>query len=755
MNFIGVSMPDRQARRLVSGRGCYVEDLRRPAMLHLAVVRSPWAHARIGRMDLDGAMAMPGVIAVVTASEIPLSAATMAPSPRLPGLDDVAHPILARDVVRYEGEPVVVVAADTLTAAWDAAAAVRVAYEPLPAVLDMGAALAADAPLVHPHRGSNVLFTFERGTGADEEVPSAHVVEVDMGLPRVAAVPLEGRAILAESQPDGRLLVWLSTQVPHRARDRFAAMLGIDPRQVRIKTPDVGGAFGAKGNSPSPEEFVAAWLAMRTGRPVRWIETRRDGLLALPQGRGQRARVRAAVDRDGRLSSLDVAIDADLGAYCLANTPGPVLRTVEVITGPYRVPRVRVNVRGIATHRVPTSPYRGAGRPEATYYLERMMDLIAVELALDPREVRRRNFVPASAMPYDTGLGIVLDSGDYAAAMDRLIVEAGSDAPEAHATPAGATETGGVLTGVGLAAFAEMTGGVFPEYARVELHPDGHVVVASGISPHGQGTGTGLAQIVATQLGVSPAQVDVVTGDTDVVPEGIGTFGSRSLTLGGAAAHEASGAIRARLLDHAAARFEAAPADLILADGRVSVRGSPERGIAVEVLLDGQTWVEEARVHPLGPAVALGAHLAVVAVSRETGEVRVERYVAVDDPGVIVNPALVEGQVYGGIVQGIGTAMLEAVAYDDGGHVLTATLLDYAVPRVRHLPPIALSTRETPTPTTVLGAKGVGEAGTVGALAAIANGVVAALRPLGVRHLDPPYTPGRIMEAIRRANGAG
>ncbi|MDR7419688.1 MAG: xanthine dehydrogenase family protein molybdopterin-binding subunit [Armatimonadota bacterium] len=743
VTFIGASVPDHESRRLVAGCGRYVEDLKRPGMLHLAAVRSPWPHARIVAVDLAGVRAMPGVAAVVTARDIPATATTMAPSTRFGDLHDVTHPTLAGDVVRYEGEPVAVIAAESLIAAWDAVAAARVEYEPLPAVADLDAALAPDAPLVHPHRGTNVLFTYDLRGGPDDEPTAARILTAEMALPRVAAVPLEGRAVLAEPTPDGRLQIWLSTQVPHRACDRFAAMLGLDRWRVRVRTPDVGGAFGAKGNNPWPEEFVAAWLASHLRRPVRWVETRRDGLLALPQGRGQRARLRVQVDADARLLALEAEIDADIGAYCLANTPGPPLRTANVITGPYRVPRVRVRIRGIASHRVPTGPYRGAGRPEATYYLERLMDLIAEDVGLDGAEVRRRNFVRPSEMPYDTRTGAVIDSGDYAAAMDRVLAVAGAPRIGAPAS------TPGTLTGVGLATFAELTGGSFPEYARVEIGPDGQAVVACGISPHGQGTATALAQIAATHLGLPLDRIHVITGDTDVVPEGIGTFGSRSLALGGAATDEAARALRTRIVERAAQVLEAAPEDIALRDGRAFVRGSAERGVSLEVLIGGTTWTETARVDPQVPAVSVGAHLAVVEVSTETGEVRLARYAAVDDPGVIVNPALVEGQLYGGIMQGIGTALCEAVAHDSSGHALTATLLDYAVPRIRHLPDIRLTTQETPTPTTVLGAKGVGEAGTIGALAAISNAVVAALRPLGVRHLDPPYTPQRVMRVLQ------
>ncbi len=753
MTFIGASVPDRETRRLVAGGGRYVEDLHRPGLLHLAVARSPWPHARIMRIDLDAVRTMPGVVAVVTARDLPDSARTMACGTRPQTLHDVAHPMLAREVVRYEGEPVAVVAAENLTAAWDAVAALRIDYEPLPAVTDLDAALAPGAPLVHPHRGSNVLFTHDQHAGPAHEPAAAHVITIEMALPRVSAAPVEGRAILAEPLPGGRLRVWLSTQVPHRVRDRLAAMLGLDHRQIQVKTPDVGGAFGAKSNNPWPEEFVAVWLALRQGRPVRWVETRRDGLLSLPHGRGQRARLRGVVNELGRLLSLDVHLDADLGAYCLENTAGPPLRTANVITGPYRIPRVGVRIRGIASHRAPTGPYRGSGRPEATYYLERFMDTVAGDLGFDPTELRRRNFVRPSDLPYDTGTGVVIDSGDYAACMDRLLA-----APDAGVlrvpVPAGGTDAGGTLTGVGLATFAELTGGSLPEYTRVEVHGDGRVLVASGISPHGQGTGTGLAQIVATHLGVPLDRITVVTGDTDAVPEGIGTFGSRSLALGGAAADEASRRLRARLVEQAARLLEAAPGDISLRDGQVFVSGSPERGLPLESLTGGETWTEEVRVNPRAPAMTFGAHLAAIEVRRDTGEIRITRYAAVDDPGVIVNPAFVEGQLYGGIMQGIGTALLETVAYDGDGQALTSTLLDYAVPRIRHLPEIRLTAQETSTPTTVLGAKGVGEAGTIGALAAIANAVVAALRPLGVRHLDPPYTPQRVMRVLQQGGSA-
>jgi carbon-monoxide dehydrogenase large subunit len=749
MTLIGASVPDLESRRLVAGGGRYVEDLQRPGLLHLAIARSPWAHARITALDVTAARAMPGVAAVLTSRDMPATAATMTPSPRLPGLGDAAHPTLARDVVRYVGEPVAVVAADTQAAAWDAAQALQIDYDPLPAVADLAAALAPGAPLVHPRYGSNVLFTYEMRAGPDDEPAAARVVEAEMALPRVAAVPLEGRAVLAEPTADGRLLVWISTQAPHRVRERLAAMLGVAPQQVHVRTADVGGAFGVKGNSPCPEEFAAAWLAMQMHRPVRWIETRRDGLLTLPHGRGQRTRLRAGVDGRGRLLFLDVSIDADIGAYCLANSAGPSLRTANVITGPYRIPRVRVDIRGVATHCAPTSPYRGAGRPEATYYLERMIELIAQECGLDAVEVRRCNFVTPGEMPYDTGTGVVLDSGDYAAVMDRVLSLAGGSVGGRRDGAGGEAPSNDLLKGVGLATFAEVTGGWSPEYARVELHPGGDVMVASGISPHGQGTGTGLAQIAAEVLGVPLDRVVVVTGDTDLVPEGTGTFGSRSMVLGGAATDLAARALRRRLVDEASRRLEAATSDITIENGRAFVAGAPERAILLDALVGSSPWLEEARIHPDAPAVSFGAHLAEVDISRETGEVRVVAYTAVDDPGVIVNPALVEGQLFGGIIQGLGNALFEAVAYDQDGQALTATLMDYAVPKAHHVPAIRLMTQETPTPTTALGAKGVGEAGTVGALAAVANAVAAALRPLGVRHLDPPYTAQRVFDVLR------
>ncbi len=754
---IGASIPARDARRFVTGGGAYVEDRHGPDMLHLAVVRSPWAHATITAIDAREAAAMPGVVAVVTAADLPEGAAMLPASPRLPGLDDVAHPTLARDAARYVGEPVAVVAAESRAAAWDAAQVISVTYEPRPAVADMDAALAPDAPLVHGHRGSNVLFAFDLNVGADLEPPAAHVIEIEMALPRVAAVPLEGRAVLAEVGKDGRLEVWISTQTPHRARDRFVQMLGLDRSMVRVRTPDVGGAFGAKGGNPWSEDVVAAWLALRLRRPVRWVETRREGLLAMPHGRGQRARLRAAVDAEGRLLSLEIDVDQDVGAYCLAPTPGPALRTANVITGPYRIPRLRLRARGVATHRVPTGPYRGAGRPEATYYLERLMDLIAADLELDPVEVRRRNFVRPDEMPYDTGTDLALDSGDYAALMDQALAEAGlaargvlggdGAAPEARERDGG-DAADDVLRSVGLATFAEVTGGSFAEYGRVEVHRDGRVNVACGISPHGQGTETALAQIAADRLGVPIERITVITGDTDLVPEGIGTFGSRSLTLGGTAVDQAARTMRERLAREAARRLEAAPGDIEFESGRVAVAGSPERGIAIEALIEGGPVIEEARFNPPGAAVSFGAHVAAVEISRETGEVRVTHYTAVDDPGVVVNPALLEGQLYGGIMQGIGTALLEEVAYDGDGQMLTAGLLDYGIPRIRHLPEIRLFTQETPSPTTPLGAKGAGEAGTIGALAAIANAVVRALAPLGVRHMDPPYTPQRMLRIL-------
>ena len=759
-------MRRREDRPLLTGAGRYVDDIRLPGMLHLALVRSPHAHARIRTVDAAGAIALSGVSAVITAADLEAPVPRIAVRPTPPDLDALSHPLLADGITRYVGEPVAAVLAGDRYEAEDAVDRVRVEYEILPAVSDVETAIAPGAPVLHPGRDSNVVFTHTL-CGGDPDAAfhrAAVVVEATIEQPRLAAVTMECRGIVAAyDAAAGRLEIWLSTQTPHAARSSIAEILRIPPERVRVVAPDVGGAFGAKG-SVYPEEALAACLAHRLRRPVKWVEDRAENLRAMAHGRAQRARIRAAAAADGTVLAVDADVLADLGAYCLPAAAGIPSRTALVGLGAYRIKHARYAVRGVTTTKAPTGPYRGAGRPEGAYYIERTMDLLAARLGLDAAVVRRRNLI--TTFPYTSATGLTHDSGDYIALIDRALHLV--DYARWRGEQSRRAREGGCPIGIGLSTWIEVSGGgELWESGAVRLEASGRITVLTGSSPHGQGLETAFSQIAAGVLGVAPESIAVLHGDTAVVPAGVGTFGSRSLTIGGSAVLTAAERLREKIVAIAARALEAAPQDIVLSGGQAAVRGSPGRALTFEEIaragvvagtiahrshpgLEAATWFMMPQM-----TVPSGAHAAVVEVDREIGRVRVLRYVAVDDCGRVINPLLVEGQIHGSLAQGLGQALFEEAAYSGDGQLLTGSLLDYTVPTAADLPEFLCESRESPSPLNPLGAKGIGESGTIAAPPAIVNAVEDALRLDGIAPLQVPLTPARVWATLQAARGRG
>lgn len=759
--FIGQSVPRGGDRRLLTGAGRFVDDIQVPGTTHAVFVRSPHAHAAIGRIESAAALAHPGVLGVWTGAAV---AALLRPQiaeggELLPGRRIVRWP-LATDYVRFVGDAVAVVVAEDRYAAHDAAALITVEYTPLPAVIAPEAASGADAPILHQGWPNNVAFRWEVEAGEPDQrfAAAERIVEVALANQRIQAAFIETRAVLASPQPGtDELIVWASTQVPHTVRSGIAAALDLSEAQIRVIAPDIGGAFGTKGGV-YPEYLLIPALAHRLGRAVKWMETRSESFQATNHARDQRQRLRAVVAPDGTVEALEFAIVANLGAYG-ANTVS--LSTGRMATGPYKVRDIRVNVTGVMTNTTPVSSYRGAGRPEAAYALERLMDAIARELSLDPFEVRRRNALAPDAFPYDAPTGVRPDSGDYGHTLDealRLIDYANFRDEQIAARAAGH------LLGLGVALYCEFAGPGW-DSAQVRAQPDGTVTVAVGVSPHGQGTETAFAQIAADTLGITPSQIVVRSGDTALTPQGIGTFGSRNTAIGGSAVLLAAREVAAKARRIAAALLEADEADIVLEDGAYGPRGVPDRRVTFAQIAraahrmggvpGGLAPGLEATNHftPDGRTFPYGVHIAIVEIDRATGELTVLRYLAVDDCGVRINPRLIADQVRGGLAQGFGQALQEAITYDAEGQLLSGSFLDYALPRAGQLPNFDLGHTVTPSPYNPLGVKGIGESGTTGAPPALVNAALDALAPLGVRALDMPLTAERLWRAMQNAKG--
>jgi len=766
--FIGARVKRVEDPRFLRGEADYLDDLRFAGGLHLVFVRSPHAHARVTRVDCRPALEAPGVEAVLTAADV----AHLAPKPIAlcpAGFRVLPRTPLAGDVVRYVGQPVAAVVADDLYRASDAAELVQVDYEPLPAAIGPERALEPGAPLVHPALGSNVAF--EQGwTFGDVDAAfrrAARVVGGHFVHPRLAAAPIETRGCAA--QYDGtQLTAWISTQMPHLVRNDLAVVFGLPEQHVRVVAPEVGGGFGCKVGLYD-DEIVTAAAAVRLRRPVKWVETRSENFVATVHGRGQRHDAELAVADDGIFLALRVSGIADLGAYVETYGASPGLLTGRLITGAYRIPAACFTVRGVYTHMTPTGSYRGAGRPEATYLIERLADAAAAELHIDPVEIRRRNLIRPEDFPYRVPSGLTYDTGRYAFTLDRALALVGYK--QCRAMQAAARREGRLI-GLGVATFVE-TAGSGPsrlvdfarwEYGAVRVNPDGGVVVLTGVSPHGQGQETTFAQIVAEELGIELEHVTVLHGDTAVVPIGYGTGGSRGTAVGGTAVYLATRKVKTKVCEIAAHLLEAAPEDLVIADGRFHVRGTPARTIDFREVARAayrgaqlppgmEPGLEASSAwDPPNFTVPFGAYIAVVEITPDTGVVHLLRFVGVDDVGNVLSPLLLEGQLQGGIAQGLSQALREEMVYDDAGQCLTRTFMDYALPRADTYRHFELDTTVTPTPINPLGAKGVGEAGAVGAPAAVMNAVCDALQPLGVRDLEMPASPANVWAAIRRAS---
>ncbi|MGZ5300519.1 MAG: xanthine dehydrogenase family protein molybdopterin-binding subunit [Actinomycetota bacterium] len=727
--WVGRPMLRREDAPILRGAARYIDDLTLPGMLHMVVVRSSFAHANLGAIDASDALATPGVVAVLTAEDL---AGRAGPMPIAPAEDaDVAAapiPLLASGRVRFAGEPVAAVMAETRAIAEDAAELLAVEYDPLPVVADPVSALADGAIALHDVAADNVLVRWRRTFGDVEGAlaTAAHVILGRFHIPRIAAAPIEPRGALAAHDAGSDLLtMWLSAQDPHRPLGHLCAVLGRERSSIRVVVPEVGGAFGSKGTL-APEAAVAALASMNLGRPVKWIETRSENFLASYQGRGQDADVELAVDADGRFLAVRARIVADLGAYLYPTTPVVPVTSAMLVTGVYATPAADVEMLGVATNAVPTGPCRGAGRPEATFIAERMADLAAAELGMDPVEIRRRNFIPPERFPYTSPLGFTYDSGRYEQALDRVcdLIDYGGLRREQRAA-----REAGRLTGIGVSVFIERAGAAVWESGAVSIDARGRIVVRTGSTDHGQGHATTFAQIAADELGVDPADVEVRAGDTAEVPAGVGTFGSRSVTIGGSAVLQACREVRERARQ--------------VGGGSMSLREAAAAAGGLEA---------DVRFEIAGPVFPFGAYIVTIQIDPGTGLVSVDRIVAVDDAGRIVNPTLAEGQVVGSSVHGLGEALSEEVVVDDQGQQLTGTFAQYGILSAVEVPRIDSELQETLSPFTPLGAKGIGESGAIAVPAAVANAVADALSPLGVTHLDLPYTPERVWRAI---HGAG
>ena len=791
VNYVGQRLKRTEDPRLIKGLAHYVDDIRLPDTLHVAFVRSVYAHARITGIDTSEALKAPGVVAVYTGKDV----AKVGPVPcasALPGLKVPDYRVLAQDKVYFVGQPIAAVVARDAYAARDALDLVMVDYDDLPAVVDVEAA-AKGGPVIYEDFGDNIAYKLTAGEGDIDAALAAsdHVLKQRIVHQRLAPIAMEGRGVLARYFPgEEELTVWSSTQIPHLLRTQLALMIGIPENKLRVITPEVGGGFGSKLNVYA-EEALLGWISMQLAKPVKWIEGRRENIQGTIHGRGQVGYIEIGCKKDGTITGLRYNVFADLGAYLQLLTPAIPTLTGLMLSGSYKIPAIQINVTGCFTNKMSTDAYRGAGRPEATYVVERAMDLVAAELGIDPAEVRRKNFPAANEFPFHTATGLDYDSGNYEAALDKAQAILGyADLREQQKK----ARAEGRLLGIGVSTYVEicalgpsqaMPAGGW-ESATVRIEPTGKVTVLTGASPHGQGQETSFAQIAADELGVDLGDVTVIHGDTGIVQYGIGTFGSRATAVGGTAVFIAIQKLKEKANKIAAHILKADEANLSFAGGRFSrataaTTGSsepvvpvgeapagalPEPGTEGKSSLTIQEVALAAHIarelppdtepglsatyffEPKNFTFPFGTHLVVVEIDRETGDIKFLRYVAVDDCGKVINPMLVDGQLHGGIVQSLGQALFEEVVYDDQGQLVTGSLMDYALPRASHVPWLELDRTETPSPVNPLGVKGVGEAGTIGATPAIVGAIVDALSPFGVKHLDMPVKPEAIWRII-------
>jgi carbon-monoxide dehydrogenase large subunit len=763
--YLGAHVKRLEDPRLLAGQGRYLDDLTLPGLLHAAFVRSAHAHALVRSVDAGPARRITGVILVLTGRDLEDEVAPLAPRLESPGFTSTAWPALATGRARFVGEPVAVVAAETPYAAADGAAAVAVDYDPLPVAPDAAAALAPGAPRLHPGRPSNVLFERRDRQGDVDRAfaGAAVVVRESFTHARCSASPLEGRGLVARWDGDA-LTLWTGTQVPHVFRTGMARAFGLAESRVRVIVPDTGGGFGQKMHV-MPEDLAVAALARRAGRPVKWIETRRENLAAATQAREQRVEIEAAADRDGALRGLRARLVSDVGAYHVYPLTGALeaLGAASILPGPYRTPAYAFEIVALATNKPPLGAYRGVGMTMGAFVMERTLDLLADRLGLDPALVRQRNLIPRDAYPFTSATGFVYDSGDFPKALETARTLAGY---ERLVREREAGRARGRLLGIGIACYTEYTGigsetyrrrGMAdvpgPEAATVRVEADGTVTCLVSFPSQGQGHATTTAQLVADQLGVPLETVTVRQPDTDEAPPGTGTFASRGAIAQSGAADAAAATVRGALLASAGGLLEASPADLLLADGVVRVRGVPDRGVTVAEVARRTHAAEGGaarlqatqRFDPPGPTFSGAVHVASVEVDPETGRVAVRDYVVVEDCGPVINPTIVEGQIHGAVAQGIGEALAERLVYDESGQLLTGTLMDYALPAAASLPMFTIGHLETPSPLTPGGYKGMGEGGTIGAPAAIANAVADAVKPLGVAVTALPIRPADLL----------
>ena len=764
---VGAKIRRREDPSLLRGLGEYVDDVKTAGTLHAAILRSPHAHARLKRLDTSAARRLAKVVAVYTGGELKDQIGTIPTTTDNPTLRIPKHYVLAVDKVCYAGEGVAVVVAEDRYAARDALDLIEVDYEPLTAVTSPETAVSSGSPVIHSEWPDNVAFSWqqEQGDVAKAFKNADRVVKQRLVHQRLAPIAMEPRGVMANYLADSnQLTVWSSTQIPHLLKTHLAQMLKLPETQVRVIAPEVGGGFGSKLNVYA-EEALLGYLALKLNRPVKWIEERRENFQATIHGRGQVGQVEAAVKKDGTILALRYNVIADIGAYHQLFTPAIPPFTGLMLSGCYKIPAIAIEVKGAFTNKMSTDAYRGAGRPEATYVIERTMDLVARELKLDPVKVRQINFPKSTEFPFKTATGLAYDSGNYQLALSKALKLAGYAKLRRDQKQ---LRRRGRYLGIGVSTYVEICamGPGFWEYGKVAVGTDGKVNVYSGASPHGQGQKTSFAQIVADQLGVGLDDITVIHGDTAAVAKGIGTFGSRATAVGGIAIYQAAEKVKEQARELAAHLLEVDADDLVFADGNFSVKGVPRKALTIGQIARqaraatnlpkelAAELIAEATFEPSNFTFPFGTHICVVEVDAQTGRVSVKKYIAVDDCGKVVNPLLADGQVQGGIAQGLGQALYEEVVYDENGQLVTGSLMDYALPRAADLPRLKLAHTETPTPVNPLGIKGIGEAGTIGSTPAVANAVIDALTPFGVTHMDMPLTPQKIWRVCHGTKSA-
>ena len=773
----GSGIRRREDPRLITGAASYTDDIKLPGLVHAAILRSPHAHARIRSIDTSGARAAPGVVAVYTGADTdgalkPIPCAWVVPNSDVKA---VPHPAIAKDVVRYVGDAVAVVVAENRYQAEDALERINVEYEALPAVVNPEAALRPGAPQLHQEAPNNQAFHWvASGGNVDAAFAGAEVVVRDTIIQqKLIPNAMEPRSAIASWLASmGELTLWSTTQNPHIVRFLCSLVTGVPEHKIRVIAPEVGGGFGSK-IAMYADEMITAFCAMKLGRPVKWTETRSENYQATTHGRDHIQYVEMAATRAGRITGVRSVVYAGMGAYLSTAAPGiPTILHGLMYSGPYDIPNIKADIYGCFTNTTPVEAYRGAGRPEATFLLERLVNLLADQLGMDPVEVRRRNLIPRFENGRDVAIGLTYDSGDYPKALDTALAHV--NYPQLRQEQARLRAEGKYL-GIGVTCYCEICGlgpsqvagavgfgGGLWESAIVRFYATGKVNVFVGTSPHGQGEETTFAQIVGDELGVPVDDIEVVHGDTDNTPMGWGTYGSRTTAVGGAAVVLSARKIKEKAKTIAAHLLEAAEVDIEYADGKFFVRGSPDRSKTIQdiALMANVAWNMPRGMEPGLEATTFydppnftfpfGAHVAVVEVDPDNGAIQLQRYVAVDDCGPQINPVIVEGQVHGGVVQGAGQALWEGAVYDENGQLLTGSMMDYALPRAHMVPDMEVLSTVTPSPHNPLGVKGIGETGAIASTVTIYNAVIDALKPLGVTRLEMPLTPERVWRAIHR-----